>query len=74
MYFSSLKSFQNGEGPDIQFSRKLFFAEIDKWDSPSRMRNPFEVIVLIWSGKVMTFVLYPLLRSQGIVKNWNTTE
>ena len=34
----------------------------------------FEVIVLILGGKVMTFVLYPLLRSQGIVKNLNTTD
>ena len=30
--------------------------------------SSFEVIVLILGGKVMTFVLYPLLRSQGIVK------
>ena len=36
--------------------------------------SSFEVIVLILGGKVMTFVLYPLLRSQGIVKHWNTTE
>ena len=36
--------------------------------------SSFEVIVLILGGKVMTFVLYPLLRSQRIVKNWNTTE
>ena len=36
--------------------------------------SSFEVIVLILGGKVMTFVFYPLLRSQGIVKNWNTTE
>ena len=36
--------------------------------------SSFEVIVLIFGGKVMTLVLYPLLRSQGIVKNWNTTE
>ena len=36
--------------------------------------SSFEIIVLILGGKVMTFVLYPLLRSQGIVKNWNTTE
>ena len=31
--------------------------------------SSFEVIVLILGGKVMTFVLYPLLRSEGIVKN-----
>ena len=36
--------------------------------------SSFEVIVLILGGKVMTFVLYPLLRPQGIVKIWNTTE
>ena len=36
--------------------------------------SSFEVIVLILGGKVMTFVFYPLLGSQGIVKNWNTTE
>ena len=36
--------------------------------------SSFEVIVLILGGKVMTFVLYPLLRSQGIVKDCNTTE
>ena len=36
--------------------------------------SSFEVIVLILGGKVITFVFYPLLRSQGIVKNWNTTE
>ena len=37
--------------------------------------SSFEVIVLILGGKVMTFVFYPLLRSQGIIKkNWNTTE
>ena len=36
--------------------------------------SSFEVIVLILGGKVMTFVLYPLLRFKGIVKNWNTTE
>ena len=36
--------------------------------------SSFEVIVLILGGKVMTFIFYPLLRSQGIVKNWNTTE
>ena len=36
--------------------------------------SSFEVIGLILGGKVMTFVLYPLLRSQGNVKNWNTTE
>ena len=36
--------------------------------------SSFEVIVLILGGKVMTFVLKPLLRSQEIVKNWNTTE
>ena len=30
--------------------------------------SSFEVIVLILGGKVMTFVFYPLLRSQGIVK------
>ena len=35
--------------------------------------SSFEVIVFILGGKVMIFVLYPLLRSQGIVKNWNTT-
>ena len=31
--------------------------------------SSFEVIVLILGGKVMTFVFYLLLRSQGIVKN-----
>ena len=36
--------------------------------------SSFEVIVLILGGKVMTFVFNPLLRSQGIVKNWNSTE
>ena len=36
--------------------------------------SSFEVIVLILGGKVMTFVFYPLLRSKGNVKNWNTTE
>ena len=36
--------------------------------------SSFEVIVLILGGKVMTFVFYPLLGSQGMVKNWNTTE
>ena len=36
--------------------------------------SSFEIIVLISGGKVMIFVLYPLLRTQGIVKNWNTTE
>ena len=36
--------------------------------------SSFEVILLILGGKVMTFVFYPLLRSQGLVKNWNTTE
>ena len=36
--------------------------------------SSFEVIVLILGGNVMTFVLYPLLRSQGIIKNWNTTD
>ena len=31
--------------------------------------SSFEVIVLVLGGKIMTFVLYPLLRSQGIVEN-----
>ena len=36
--------------------------------------SSFQVIALILGCKVMTFVFYTLLRSQGNVKNWNTTE
>ena len=36
--------------------------------------SSFEVIVLLLGDKVMTFVLYPLFRSQEIVKYWKATE
>ena len=36
--------------------------------------SSFEVIVLFLGGKVMTFVLYPLVRFQEIVKVWNAAE
>ena len=36
--------------------------------------SSFEVTMLILGGKVMTFVFYPLLRSEGILNNWKTTE
>ena len=34
----------------------------------------FEVIVLLLDGKVMTFVLYPLIKFQEIVKDSNATD
>ena len=34
----------------------------------------FEVIVLLFDRKVMTFVFNPLFRFRQIVKYWNTTE
>ena len=36
--------------------------------------SSFEVIVLLLDGKVMTFVLYPLIKFQEIVKDWNATD
>ena len=36
--------------------------------------SSFEVIVLLLYGKVMTFVLYPLIKFQEIIKDWNTTD
>ena len=36
--------------------------------------SSFEVIVLLLDGKVMTFVLYPLIKFQDIVKDWNATD
>ena len=36
--------------------------------------SSFEVIVILFGGKVLTFVLYPLLRFQEIVKDLNATE
>ena len=35
--------------------------------------SSFEVIVLLLDVEVMTF-LYPLLRFQAILKDWNATE
>ena len=35
--------------------------------------SSFEVFLLLLGIKVMTFVLYPLFRSQEIVKDWNAT-
>ena len=36
--------------------------------------SSFEVIVLLLGVKLLTFVLYPLLRFQEIVKDRNATE
>ena len=36
--------------------------------------SSFEVIVLLLDGKVMTFVLNPLIKFQEIVKDWNATD
>ena len=36
--------------------------------------SSFEVIVLLLSVKVMTFVLYPVFRFPEFVKDWNATE
>ena len=36
--------------------------------------SSFEVIVLLLAGKVMTFVSYPLIKFQEIVKDWNATD
>ena len=36
--------------------------------------SSFEVIVLLLDGKVMTFVSYPLIKFQEIVKDWNATD
>ena len=36
--------------------------------------SSFEVIVLLLDGKVMTFVLYPLIKFKEIVKDWNATD
>ena len=33
-----------------------------------------EVILLLLDGKVMTFVLYSLIKLQEIVKDWNATD
>ena len=36
--------------------------------------SSFKVIVLLLNGKVLTFVLYPLIKFQEIVKDWNATD
>ena len=36
--------------------------------------SSLEVIVLLLDGKVMNFVLYPLIKFQEIVKDWNATD
>ena len=36
--------------------------------------SSFEVIVLLFGVKAITFVLYPLFRFLKIVRDWNTTE
>ena len=36
--------------------------------------SSFEVIVILLDGKVMTFVLFPLIKFQEIVKYWNLTD
>ena len=36
--------------------------------------SSFEVIVLLLDGKVMTFVLYPLIKFQEFVKDYNATN
>ena len=36
--------------------------------------SSFKVTVLLLDGKVMTFVLYPLIKFQEIVKDWNATD
>ena len=36
--------------------------------------SSFEAIVVLLDGKVTTFVLYPLIKFQEIVKDWNATD
>ena len=36
--------------------------------------SSFEFIALLLDGKVMIFVLYPLIKFQDSVKDWNATD
>ena len=36
--------------------------------------SSFELIVLLLDGKVMTCILYPLIKFQEIVEDWNATD
>ena len=36
--------------------------------------SSFKVIVLLLDGKVMTYVLYPLIKFQELLKYWNATD
>ena len=50
---------------------KMVFAELNC--HVFYLFSSFEVIVLLFGGKDMTFVLYPLFRFRETVKDWNAT-
>ena len=64
-----------------QFSQKLNFSlkeqvliELRSCIHIIIIFSSWEVIVLLLDGKVMTFVLYPLIKFQEIVKDWNLKD